>query len=161
MTPCTHNVEVELCGGEGSDDLQCQVSELHHIDKGVIVVGQTCHNVFLEAGDGRKVRLILGREGGRGRDGGGGREGGRGREGGGGREGEGGTEGEGGKEGEGGREREGGREGEGGREKEERREREGRREAPTVIQRSLTKKPWLPPASQFYYAYLLCTYIMY
>ena len=130
VRPCTHNVEVELCGGEGSDDLQCQVSELHHIDKGVVVVGQTCHNVFLEAGDGRKVRLILGREGEGGRE----REGGRRRDGGRGREG-----------GRGGREKEGRR---GGREKEGRRE-GGRDEGGGGTE------------GEFYYAYLLCTYIMY
>ena len=85
----THNVKAELGGRYGRDHLVGHVPELHHVDEGVVVVGEGGHDVFLEAADGGEVRLVLmengGREGGRERGGmESGREGGRkeGREGG-------------------------------------------------------------------------------
>ena len=71
----SHNVEDELRGGHRGYDLIGDITELHHIHKRVVVVGQVLHDVLLHTADGSDVRLVLGRKGGGEREGG--REGGR------------------------------------------------------------------------------------
>lgn len=55
----THNVQVELCGCQWSDDFIGDIFELHNINKSEVVVGKSRHDVLLEATDGRKMTSVL------------------------------------------------------------------------------------------------------
>ena len=59
--PCTitHDIKMELGGGERGDDLAGGVLELHHIHESEVVVGEGGHDVLLETADGRQVGLLL------------------------------------------------------------------------------------------------------
>ena len=56
----TYNIQVKLRSGYGCDDFTGCVLKLHHVNEGVVKVGESRQYVLLEAGHRGNMRLLFG-----------------------------------------------------------------------------------------------------